>query len=97
MFCCTVCLVGGFFESACNQHINALFTELCEVTEVDAVDAEMPIQYQCLECLALFDTPEMWFAHRETHNRSSTHSSLGNDTVSTHTHTHSLINEAGYP
>ncbi len=68
--------------------MNALFLELCEVTEVDAVDAEVPIQYQCLECLALFDTPELWLAHRQTHNRSSTHSSLSTDTVSTHTHTH---------
>ncbi len=91
MCCCTVHLVGEF-ESGCNQRIHALFLELCEVTEVDAVDAEVPIQYQCLECLALFDTPELWFAHRQTHNRSSTHSSLSNDTVSTHTHTHTHTN-----
>lgn len=76
------------FGSACNQHLGALFSELCEVTEVDSVDAEVPIQYQCLECLALFDTPELWLAHRQTHSRSSTHSSLNTDTVSTQTHSH---------
>lgn len=57
-------------------HMREAGQELCEVTEVDAVDAEVPIQYQCLECLALFDTPELWLAHRQTHSRSSTHSSL---------------------
>ncbi|XP_016388441.1 zinc finger protein 574-like [Sinocyclocheilus rhinocerous] len=61
-------------------HMREAGQELCEVTEVDAVDAEVPIQYQCLECLALFDTPELWLAHRQAHNRSSTHSSLNTDT-----------------
>ncbi|XP_016357236.1 zinc finger protein 574-like isoform X1 [Sinocyclocheilus anshuiensis] len=61
-------------------HMREAGQELCEVTEMDAVDADVPIQYQCLECLALFDTPELWLAHRQTHNRSSTHSSLSTDT-----------------
>ncbi|XP_048007909.1 zinc finger protein 574 [Megalobrama amblycephala] len=61
-------------------HMSEAGQELCEVTEVDSVDAEVPIQYQCLECLALFDTPELWLAHRQTHSRSSTHSSLNTDT-----------------
>uniref|UniRef100_A0A3P8SPT7 Zinc finger protein 526 n=1 Tax=Amphiprion percula TaxID=161767 RepID=A0A3P8SPT7_AMPPE len=33
-----------------------------------------PVQYQCLDCLALFDSPETWLEHRRTHSRSSTHS-----------------------
>lgn len=59
---------------------NALCSELCEVTEVGGTSAEVPIQYQCLECLALFDTPEVWMAHRQTHTRSSTHSTLSTET-----------------
>ncbi|KAK7147550.1 hypothetical protein R3I94_010161 [Phoxinus phoxinus] len=61
-------------------HMREAGQELCEVTEVDSVDAEVPIQYQCLECLALFETPELWLAHRQTHSRSTTHSSLNTDT-----------------
>ncbi len=36
--------------------------------------ASGPVQYQCLDCLALFDSPETWLEHRRTHSRSSTHS-----------------------
>uniref|UniRef100_W5LGB5 Zinc finger protein 526 n=1 Tax=Astyanax mexicanus TaxID=7994 RepID=W5LGB5_ASTMX len=50
--------------------------EVCEVTETDAAVAGVPIHYQCLECLALFDTPEMWMAHRQTHGKMSTHSNM---------------------
>lgn len=57
-------------------------TELCEVAETDAAVAAVPIQYQCLECLALFDTAELWMAHRQTH-KISTHSDMS-DTVSMH-------------
>lgn len=39
------------------------------------------IQYQCLECLALFDTPEVWLAHRQTHNKSSAQNTVS-ETVS---------------
>ncbi|XP_019896509.2 zinc finger protein 574 isoform X2 [Esox lucius] len=52
--------------------------ELCEVLETDETGAEGqvsgPVQYQCLDCLALFDSPEVWLAHRQTHSKSSTHS-----------------------
>ncbi|XP_062321576.1 zinc finger protein 574 isoform X1 [Osmerus eperlanus] len=52
--------------------------ELCEVLETDEAggDAQVsgPVQYQCLDCLALFDSPEVWLEHRQTHSRSSTHS-----------------------
>uniref|UniRef100_A0A8C4TN02 C2H2-type domain-containing protein n=1 Tax=Erpetoichthys calabaricus TaxID=27687 RepID=A0A8C4TN02_ERPCA len=27
------------------------------------------IHYQCLECQALFDSPDMWLAHRQTHTK----------------------------
>ncbi|XP_041082439.1 zinc finger protein 574 isoform X2 [Polyodon spathula] len=27
------------------------------------------IHYQCLECQALFDSPEVWLAHRQTHSK----------------------------
>lgn len=50
--------------------------EVCEVAETDAAVAAMPIHYQCLECLALFETPEMWMAHRQTHGKISTHSQM---------------------
>ncbi|KAI5620463.1 zinc finger protein 574, partial [Silurus asotus] len=49
--------------------------ELCEVAEIDAAVAAVPIHYQCLECLALFDTAELWMAHRQTH-KISTHSDM---------------------
>lgn len=58
-------------------------TEICEVAETDAAVAAVPIQYQCLECLALFDTAELWMAHRQTH-KISTHSDMS-ETVSIHT------------
>ncbi|XP_026173226.2 zinc finger protein 574 isoform X2 [Mastacembelus armatus] len=52
--------------------------ELCEVleTEEDGSEAQVsrPVQYQCLDCLALFDSAETWLEHRRTHSRSSTHS-----------------------
>ncbi|XP_028327372.1 zinc finger protein 574 [Gouania willdenowi] len=54
--------------------------EICEVMEMKEDISEVqvqesgPVQYQCLDCLALFDTAEMWLEHRRTHSRSSTHS-----------------------
>lgn len=52
--------------------------ELCEVLEEEEAGSEAqasgPVQYQCLDCLALFDSPETWLEHRRTHSRSSTHS-----------------------
>ncbi|XP_004550947.3 uncharacterized protein znf526 [Maylandia zebra] len=52
--------------------------ELCEVMEAEEAGSEAqvagPVQYQCLDCLALFDSPETWLEHRRTHSRSSTHS-----------------------
>lgn len=51
--------------------------ELCEVLETEeGSDGQMsgPVQYQCLDCLALFDSPETWLEHRRTHSRSTTHS-----------------------
>lgn len=53
-------------------------SEFCQVLEKEeaAVDAQAPgpVQYQCLDCLALFDSPDTWLEHRRTHSRSSTHS-----------------------
>nr|XP_020466455.1 zinc finger protein 574 [Monopterus albus]XP_020466456.1 zinc finger protein 574 [Monopterus albus]XP_020466457.1 zinc finger protein 574 [Monopterus albus] len=52
--------------------------EICEVleTEEDGSEAQTsgPVQYQCLDCLALFNSAETWLEHRRTHSRSSTHS-----------------------
>ncbi|XP_035018484.1 zinc finger protein 27 isoform X2 [Hippoglossus stenolepis] len=52
--------------------------ELCEVMETEEGGSEAqgsgPVQYQCLDCLALFESPETWLEHRRTHSRSSTHS-----------------------
>nr|XP_046255091.1 zinc finger protein 574 [Scatophagus argus]XP_046255092.1 zinc finger protein 574 [Scatophagus argus]XP_046255093.1 zinc finger protein 574 [Scatophagus argus] len=52
--------------------------ELCEVLETEEAGSEAqvsgPVHYQCLDCLALFDSPETWLEHRRTHSRSSTHS-----------------------
>ncbi|XP_068179732.1 zinc finger protein 574 isoform X2 [Antennarius striatus] len=52
--------------------------ELCEVMETEEAGSDTPVsgpvQYQCLDCLALFDSPETWLEHRRTHSRSSTHS-----------------------
>ncbi|XP_048882817.1 zinc finger protein 574 isoform X2 [Brienomyrus brachyistius] len=53
--------------------------ELCEVVAAGESGTAPPlsgqIQYQCLDCLALFDTPEVWLAHRQTHNKSGGQSS----------------------
>uniref|UniRef100_A0A8C7YIS2 Zinc finger protein 526 n=1 Tax=Oryzias sinensis TaxID=183150 RepID=A0A8C7YIS2_9TELE len=52
--------------------------QVCEVLETEHTNTEAqmsgPVQYQCLDCLALFDAPESWLEHRRTHSRSSTHS-----------------------
>uniref|UniRef100_UPI0037E76E78 zinc finger protein 574 n=1 Tax=Semicossyphus pulcher TaxID=241346 RepID=UPI0037E76E78 len=52
--------------------------ELCEVLETEeagsGAEVSGPVQYQCLDCLALFDSPDTWLEHRRTHSRSSTHS-----------------------
>ncbi|KAM9309709.1 uncharacterized protein znf526 isoform 2-T3 [Pholidichthys leucotaenia] len=51
--------------------------ELCEVIETEVGSdppVTGPVQYQCLDCLALFDSPKTWLEHRRTHSRSSTHS-----------------------
>ncbi|XP_059194631.1 zinc finger protein 574 isoform X2 [Centropristis striata] len=56
--------------------------ELCEILETEVgSDGQVPgpVQYQCLDCLALFDSPDSWLEHRRTHSRSSTHSTT--DTV----------------
>ncbi|XP_040021624.2 uncharacterized protein znf526 [Gasterosteus aculeatus] len=53
--------------------------ELCEVLETEDGSEDQtsgPVQYQCLDCLALFDAPETWLEHRRTHSRSSTHSTV---------------------
>ncbi|KAG7469272.1 hypothetical protein MATL_G00127220 [Megalops atlanticus] len=54
--------------------------ELCEVVESSETMTVPPvsgqIQYQCLECLALFDTPEVWLAHRQTHSKSGAQNTL---------------------
>ncbi|XP_076847243.1 uncharacterized protein znf526 isoform X2 [Brachyhypopomus gauderio] len=50
--------------------------DVCEVVEPGGTVAAVPIHYQCLECLALFDTPELWMAHRQTHDQIGTHSSM---------------------
>ncbi|KAG9337739.1 hypothetical protein JZ751_028236 [Albula glossodonta] len=54
--------------------------ELCEVVEssesMTVPQVSGQIQYQCLECLALFDTPEVWLAHRQTHSKSSAQNTL---------------------
>ncbi|XP_066575515.1 zinc finger protein 574 [Amia ocellicauda] len=54
--------------------------ELCQVVESSAESAGLSappltaqIQYQCLECLALFDSPEVWLAHRQTHSKAAGH------------------------
>ncbi|CAL1610414.1 unnamed protein product [Knipowitschia caucasica] len=49
--------------------------DLCEVeVEVNQSQASQPVQYQCLDCLALFNSAETWLEHRHTHSRSITHS-----------------------
>ncbi|XP_072316274.1 uncharacterized protein znf526 [Eucyclogobius newberryi] len=49
--------------------------DLCEVeVEVNPeAQTTQPVQYQCLDCLALFNSPETWLEHRRTHSRSVTH------------------------
>lgn len=53
-------------------------SELCEVVEAQEAGSEAQMlesaQYQCLDCLALFDSAESWLEHRRSHSRSSTHS-----------------------
>ncbi|XP_048116747.1 zinc finger protein 574 isoform X2 [Alosa alosa] len=53
--------------------------EVCEVLEAGegGSDPDGPIQYQCLECLQLFNTPELWLQHTHTH-QSNTHSAHSN-------------------
>lgn len=70
--------------------------ELCEVLETEETGAEAQVSgsvhYQCLDCLALFDSPETWLEHRRTHSRSSTHSNT-ETTVSDQSKTkHHLVN-----
>lgn len=52
--------------------------ELCEVLEAQEAGAGAQMlesaQYQCLDCLALFDSADTWLQHRRSHSRSSTHS-----------------------
>uniref|UniRef100_A0A3B4AET9 C2H2-type domain-containing protein n=1 Tax=Periophthalmus magnuspinnatus TaxID=409849 RepID=A0A3B4AET9_9GOBI len=52
--------------------------DLCEVeVEVNPESqASQPVQYQCLDCLALFNSPETWLEHRRTHSRSVTHTNI---------------------
>lgn len=62
--------------------------EVCEVQELEQASSEAqgPVQYQCLDCLALFDSPDTWLEHRRTHSRSSTHSNTQASNVSDPTH-----------
>ncbi|XP_061675684.1 zinc finger protein 574 [Syngnathoides biaculeatus] len=48
--------------------------ELCEteVPQDSGSQAPQPVQYQCLDCLALFDSPNTWLEHRKSHNSSTT-------------------------
>lgn len=70
--------VGATLWPKTKKHCAGVLSELCEVleTEEDGSEAQLsePVQYQCLDCLALFDSPETWLEHRRTHSRSSTHS-----------------------
>lgn len=54
-------------------------SELCGVLEAREEGSEARVlesaQYQCLDCLALFDSAKTWLEHRQSHSRSSTHSS----------------------
>lgn len=68
-------------RARCNRTLfSCRSTEFCEVLETEEADSEAqvsgPVQYQCLDCLALFDSPETWLEHRRTHSRSSTHSNI---------------------
>lgn len=65
------------------MHMREVGTEMeqdmCEVIETQVeVKQEpqdsQPVQYQCLDCLALFNSAETWLEHRHTHSRSVTHS-----------------------
>lgn len=50
---------------------------MCEFIETQVEvkqEPQEPVQYQCLDCLALFNSPDTWLAHRQTHSRSVTHS-----------------------
>lgn len=45
--------------------------DLCEIIETQVEvkqEPQEPVQYQCLDCLALFNSPETWLAHRHTHS-----------------------------
>lgn len=68
----------AIINSEINRQLCYCSSELCEVLEAEEAgsDAQLsgPVQYQCLDCLALFDSPETWLEHRRTHSRSSTHS-----------------------
>ncbi|XP_061633834.1 zinc finger protein 574 [Phyllopteryx taeniolatus] len=48
--------------------------ELCEaeVSQDCGSQPPQPVQYQCLDCLALFDSPNTWLEHRKSHNSSTT-------------------------
>lgn len=49
-----------------------------------------PVKYQCLDCLAMFYSPETWLEHRRSHSRSSTHSNA-ETTVKDRTHPKEII------
>ncbi|XP_049587422.1 zinc finger protein 574 [Syngnathus scovelli] len=55
--------------------------ELCEAAAPEDSGSQLPraVQYQCLDCLALFDSPNTWFEHRKSHH-SSTTSTYAEDT-----------------
>lgn len=78
----------------CDNLYNSFYycsSEVCEVLETEDASSEAQVsgtvQYQCLDCLALFNSPETWLEHRRTHNRSSTHSNT-ETTVRDATHSH---------
>ncbi|XP_039629087.1 zinc finger protein 420 isoform X2 [Polypterus senegalus] len=52
--------VEGLDEAA-QSHANSSIGETQQSTQ--------QIHYQCLECQALFDSPDMWLAHRQTHTK----------------------------
>ncbi|XP_051920959.1 zinc finger protein 574 isoform X1 [Hippocampus zosterae] len=54
--------------------VEAAQQELCEATVPEESSSQAPqaVQYQCLDCLALFDSPDTWLQHRKSHNSSTT-------------------------
>lgn len=72
-----LCLYG-YFKTSLTTFVYDHCIELCEVMEAEEAGSEAqtagPVQYQCLDCLALFGSPDTWLEHRRTHSRSSTHS-----------------------